>query len=68
MFSQPVTIVLELLTQALTSLDPGLPVVFTKLVGERESPLEALIELKQVSLLSIVQVLSAVQSVASSLC
>uniref|UniRef100_A0A0B7AI87 Conserved oligomeric Golgi complex subunit 7 n=1 Tax=Arion vulgaris TaxID=1028688 RepID=A0A0B7AI87_9EUPU len=48
-FSDPVTIVLDLLTQTLTSLDPALPTVFTKLVGERDSPLETLIELKMVS-------------------
>ncbi|CAG5116805.1 unnamed protein product, partial [Candidula unifasciata] len=48
-FADPVTIVLDLLTQTLTSLDPSLSTVFTRLVGEKEGPLDSLIELKQVS-------------------
>jgi hypothetical protein len=40
---------LELLTQTLNSLEPALPAVFTELVGETLSPLNTLIELKEIS-------------------
>ncbi|XP_059142129.1 conserved oligomeric Golgi complex subunit 7-like [Physella acuta] len=48
-FPEPVSIVLDLLTQTLTSLSPPLPTVFNTLVGEREKTLDVLIELKQIS-------------------
>ncbi|XP_005105726.1 conserved oligomeric Golgi complex subunit 7 [Aplysia californica] len=48
-FSDPVTVVLDLLSQTLNFLDPSLPTVFQVLVGETASPLDTLIELKEIS-------------------
>ena len=47
-FNDPVTVVLELISQTLGSLEPSLSVVFNTLVGETLSPLDMLIELKEV--------------------
>ncbi|GFO30530.1 oligomeric Golgi complex subunit 7 [Plakobranchus ocellatus] len=47
-FDDPVNIVLELLTQTLTTLDPSLATVFAALVSGGEHTLDILIELKQV--------------------
>ncbi|CAL1543486.1 unnamed protein product [Lymnaea stagnalis] len=48
-FPDPVNIVLDLLSQTLNALNPSLPSVFTILVGEKDKPLDTLIELKQIS-------------------
>jgi len=48
-FNDPVTVVLELISQTLGSLEPSLSVVFNTLVGETLSPLDMLIELKEIS-------------------
>lgn len=61
-FEDPVNIVLELLTQTLTTLDPGLPTVFAELVANKEHTLDILIELKQISDRCVKSLESAVDS------
>ncbi|XP_041376538.1 conserved oligomeric Golgi complex subunit 7-like [Gigantopelta aegis] len=48
-FDDSVPIVCDLLSESLTSLDPSFSSCFTRLLQQRESTLDALIELKQIS-------------------